>query len=339
MPTLTPLPNTVLTVILNWRTAEMTERAARAALRAMAGVDGAITIVDNDSGDGSFEHLCTAFAGQPRVQVLQSGRNGGYGAGNNVGIRAGLPEGARPDLVFLLNSDAFPAPDAIRRLRDHLTAHPDFGMAGSHVYGSDGETHVTCFRFPSVWSEFEGAAHTGIITRLLGRYQVPIDPPQDPARVDWLSGASLMIRSDVLDRVGLFDETFFLYFEETDLCRRAAGAGWPCVYVPASRVEHIGSVSTGMRDWGRVPQYWFDSRWHYFRKHHGRTGVALATLAHLAGGMIWDLRRVIQRRDAKRPPYFFRDLVRHAARRLLFRGPKARPFDGRPKTASQEYST
>ena len=338
MPRNNPL-QTVLTVILNWRTAEMTERATRAALRAMEGVDGAITIVDNDSGDGSFEHLRAAFAGHPRVQVLQSGHNGGYGAGNNVGIRAGLPGGQRPDLVFLLNSDAFPAPDAIRILRDYLTAHPDTGMAGSHVHGSDGEPHVTCFRFPTAWSELEGAAHTGVISRLLGRFQVPITPPDVPARVDWLSGASLMIRSDVLDRVGLFDERFFLYFEETDLCRRAAGAGWPCVYVPDSQVEHIGSVSTGMREWSRVPRYWFDSRWHYFRKHHGRSGVMLATLAHLAGGVIWGLRRVLQRRGAKTPPYFFRDLVRHAGRRLLSRGPKGGALKQPPQSASQEYST
>ncbi len=313
MPKHAPQKAAVLTVILNWRTAEMTERAARAALRAMEGVSGALTIVDNDSGDGSYEHLHAAFAAEPRVRVIQSGHNGGFGAGNNVGIRAGLPDGARPDFVYLLNSDAFPDRETIRALRDHLSAHPGIGLAGSRVRGTDGEPHVTAFRFPSVWSEFEGAAHTGPISRLLARYRVPLDPPtQAPAQVDWLAGASLMIRRDVLDRISLFDETFFLYFEETDLCRRAAGAGWPCVYVPSVGVEHIGSASTGMGKWDRVPRYWFDSRWHYFAKHHGTAGAALATLAHVLGAGVWGLRRLVSGAEAKSPPYFLRDLVRHA---------------------------
>ena len=200
----------VLTVILNYRTAEMTLRAAEAALRAMEGVAGAITIVDNDSQDGSFETMARAAADWPRVQVLQAGRNGGFGAGNNVGIRAGLPGGARPDFVYLLNSDAFPAPDAIAALLHHMQAHPGLGFAGSYIHGPEGEPHVTAFRFPSIASEFEGAARTGPITRLLRRHVVPLPVPAESGRVDWLAGASVMMRQDMLDEVGLFDERFFL---------------------------------------------------------------------------------------------------------------------------------
>ena len=104
---------TLLTIILNWRSAEMTLRATAAALVAMQGIAGEITIVDNASGDGSFETMTAAVAdrGWTRVRVLQAGRNGGFGAGNNFGIRAGLADGSRPDLIYILNSDAFPAPD------------------------------------------------------------------------------------------------------------------------------------------------------------------------------------------------------------------------------------
>ena len=91
-----PIANpTVLTVLLNWRTAEMTLRAADAAERAMEGVAGGIVVVDNDSGDGSFERMRDALKDRPRFRVVQSGRNGGCGAGNNVGIRLGLPAGSR----------------------------------------------------------------------------------------------------------------------------------------------------------------------------------------------------------------------------------------------------
>lgn len=303
--------STVLCVILNWRTAEMTLKAAQAAMVAMEGVDGAITLVDNDSGDGSFETMQQAAAGWPRVRVLQSGRNGGYGAGNNFGIRAGLPDGSAPDYVYVLNSDAFPAPDAIRRLVEHLDAHPDVGFAGSFIHGEDGAPHTTAFRFPSIASEFEGAARTGPITRLLRRHVVAPALPEKTGRVDWLAGASVLMRRRMLDQIGLFDEGFFLYFEETDLFRRAARAGWSADYVRESRVMHIGSVSTGMKEWRRVPDYWFASRRRYFEKNHGRAYALAATAAHVAGLAVHGLRVLVQRREWQAPPYFLRDLVTH----------------------------
>ncbi len=311
----------VLTVILNWRTPAMTLQATAAALRAMEPIEGAITIVDNDSGDGSYETLCDAVAQRNwgRVRVIQSGRNGGFGAGNNAGIRAGLPDGARPDYVYLLNSDAFPAPDAIRALRDHLDAHPQTGFAGSHIHGPDGAPHRTAFRFPSVASEFEGAIRLGPVSRLLRDKIVAAPLPVETARVDWLAGASLMMRASVLDQIGLFDESFFLYFEETELCHRAARAGWPTDYVVQSRVEHIGSVSTGMKTWARIPGFWLDSRLYYFTKVHGRPYALMATLAHITGGLVWRARLVVQRRERGDPPRFLRDLAAHTLRHAFAR--------------------
>ncbi|KPQ06994.1 MAG: putative glycosyltransferase [Rhodobacteraceae bacterium HLUCCA12] len=296
-------------IILNWRTAEMTLDATRAAFAAMDGIEGAITIVDNDSQDGSFEQMQAATADWPRVRVLQSGRNGGYGAGNNHGIRAGLSEGVAADYVYILNSDAFPAPDAIRTLLDYLEAHPGVGLAGSHIHGPDGTPHTTAFRFPSIAGEFEGAACIGLVSRLLKNSIVAPPLPTQTTRVDWLAGASVMIRQAVLDEIGLFDETFFLYFEETDLCRRAARAGWPTVYVTESRVSHIGSVSTGMKDWRRTPQYWFASRHHYFVKNHGRIYAWTATLAHWLGLALFRIKARMQGKKPHTPPYFFRDFV------------------------------
>ncbi|HCQ64033.1 MAG TPA: glycosyl transferase [Rhodobacteraceae bacterium] len=317
---------TVLTIVLNYRTADMTLKAAEAARTAMAGIDGGIVIVDNDSQDGSFDamsaHVAAAGWGQGgRVRVIQSGVNGGFGAGNNVGIRAGLADGSAPDYVYILNSDAFPARDAIRVLRDHLEATPEAGFAGSHIHGPEGDTHLTSFRFPSVASEFEGAIKFGPVSRLLKNHKVPVETPMETQAVDWLAGASMLMRRKVLDEIGLFDETFFLYFEETDLCLRAARAGYRTDYVPASRVAHIGSVSTGMKTWGRVPGYWFDSRWHYFAKNHGIGYAALASLAHLAGGGLHWLRCTLTRRDRGVAPGFLTTLLAHDARALLYGGP------------------
>ena len=323
----------LLTVILNWRSAEMTLRAAEAALRALEGIDGALVIVDNNSGDGSFEVMSEVVAargwdkGAQAVRVLQSGRNGGFGAGNNFGIRAGLPDGSKPDFVYILNSDAFPESAAIQALLRHLQQHPATGFAGSFIYGDDGAPHRTAFRFPSAAGEFEAQIRFGPVSRLLADSIVARPIPQATGRVDWLAGASLMMRQAVLDQIGLFDETFFLYFEETDLCRRAALAGWPTDYVVESRVMHIGSASTGMRDWRRIPQFWLDSRLHYFVKNHGRRYACAATLAHLAGGALWRARLLIQRKDRGDPPFYLWDLTRHhlqAAAKVIFRRGAAR---------------
>lgn len=313
----------LLTVLLNWRTPQMTLQAAEAALTALDGIDGALVIVDNASGDGSEQVMADAVRargwdrGPQAVRVLQSGRNGGFGAGNNFGIRAGLPDGSLPDYVYILNSDAFPAPDAIRALLTHLETHPDVGFAGSFIHGPDGVPHRTAFRFPSVAGEFEAQLRFGPVSRLLRRHIVAQPIPQETTRVDWLAGASLMMRRKVLDRIGLFDETFFLYFEETDLCRRAALAGWPTDYVVESRVTHIGSVSTGMKTWQRIPGFWLDSRWHYFVKNHGHAYAVAATLAAVAGGVLWRARLLIQRKDRGDPPRYLRDMVAHHARALM----------------------
>ncbi|NEY90540.1 glycosyltransferase [Tabrizicola oligotrophica] len=313
----------LLTIILNWRTPDMTLQSVEAALVALHGIEGALVVVDNDSGDGSFDRLSAAVAargwdtGPQQVRVLQSGRNGGFGAGNNFGIRAGLPDGSRPDYVYILNSDAFPAPEAIAALLAHLESHPATGLAGSFIHGPEGEPHRTAFRFPSILGEFEQNIRFGPVSRLLRRWIVAQPLPTRTTRVDWLAGASLMMRQSVLERIGLFDETFFLYYEETDLCRRAALAGWPTDYVVESRVAHIGSVSTGMKTWARIPQFWLDSRLHYYVKNHGRAYAFAATLATLAGGALWRARLLVQRKDRGDPPLYLRDLVAHGLRAML----------------------
>ncbi len=337
----TPL---VLTAIVNYRTPDLTLRAVDAALRAMQDIPGGIVVVDNDSGDGSYKNLvreaeARGWTEGGRVQVISSPRNGGFGAGNNLAIRTGLPDGKKPDYVYILNSDAFPAPDALRALIRRLGRSTWAGLAGSYIHGPKGDAHITAFRFPSIASEFEGAACTGIISRLLNRSIVPMPIPRQTQPVDWLAGASLLIRREVLDEVGLFDEGYFLYFEETDLCRRAARHGWATLYVRESAVTHIGSVSTGMKTWRRTPGYWYDSRLRYFVRNHGPAYAALATLAHVAGGALLRLRCLVSDKRSADPPRFLRDLIRHdlraamraiAPRRARLRKPAAGPAQHAP---------
>ncbi|WP_101068456.1 glycosyltransferase family 2 protein [Roseovarius salinarum] len=314
----------VLTIILNYRTPELTLRAAEAAVREMEGIRGEIVVVDNGSADDSVEWLAAAFdaRGWTRsgaVTFKQTGRNGGFGAGNNFAIRAGMSDGSAPDFVYLLNSDAWPQPGAIRRLLDHVTSDRACGIAGSFIEGPDKTPHTTAFRFPSAAGEFEGAVRTGVVSRLLRKSVVPLPIPDRTTRVGWVAGASAMIRRRMLDEIGLFDETFFLYYEETDLCLRAARAGWQTHYVPASVVTHVGSASTGMKLWRRTPRYWFDSRLHYFVKNHGRAYAAAATLARMTGAALWRMRVAVSSRPLGDPPNFLWDLTAHSVRGILRR--------------------
>lgn len=303
----------LLVVLLNYCTAAMTLRAAKAALADMP--DSAeMVIVDNASGDGSAEVLAQGIEklGQrARVRLVCSDVNGGFGAGNNIGLKSLMADGSNPDFFYVLNSDAFPDAGCIAALMDHMQSHTRAGFVASHVRGEDGEDHTTAFRFPSILGEFEGAARIGVISRLLQKSIVAPALPKTTTQVDWAAGASILMRREMLDEIGLFDERFFLYFEETDLIKRAARAGWGCWYVPQASVVHIGSVSTGMKEWRRMPAYWFASRQYYFIKNHGRLYAACAWTARVAGAAIHQLRCRISGRPSQDPPYFLSDLFRY----------------------------
>jgi N-acetylglucosaminyl-diphospho-decaprenol L-rhamnosyltransferase len=307
----------VLAVIVNYRTPDLTLRALVATLEALRHRPGArVVIVENDSGDDSAARLREAVReldpDGKRVELVVSPENLGFGGGVNLAMRPALRAPDRPRYVYLLNSDARPEPDAIEQLVRFLDAEPRAGIAGSYIYGVDGVTHDTAFGFPNLASQFEQSIGLGLVTRMLDRWVVSKPVPSNATRVDWLAGCSMLIRREVLAAIGLFDENFFLYFEETDLCRRAARAGFATWYVPASRVEHVGSASTGWKDFSRPrPAYWFDGRRYYFARNHGRAHLWAANLLWLLGWLLGEPRRRLIGRRGPFPERFVRDFVRY----------------------------
>ena len=320
LDTLSPITSLmkILAIILNYKTAEMTLDSANAAIDALDyfTTDWQIEIVDNDSGDGSYDVIREAIEskGWDKVRVVESGHNGGFGAGNNFAMRPALDQDVQPDYIYILNSDAFPDTLAIKALFDYLKEHPKVGIAGSYIHGLEGDSHKTAFRFPSIIGELEDAVAFGLLTKLLKRHIISLEIPEQTTKVDWLAGVSMMFRSSMLKEVGLFDETFFLYYEETDLCKRAINIGWETVYVKESKVAHIGSVSTGMKQWQRLPSYWLDSRCHYFRKNHGRIYLGIATMVRLLGLMLNRIKLLIQRRKNTAPSHYILDMFKHWVR-------------------------
>jgi N-acetylglucosaminyl-diphospho-decaprenol L-rhamnosyltransferase len=306
----------VCTIIVNYRSAELAARAVNAVLRATSGFTRApIFIIDNHSDDGGMDLLelaRTRYQWPDRVLIRDSGKNGGYGFGNNVGFRLGMMSDPPPDYFYILNPDAFPDEDAVEELVRFAETHRDVGLMGSAARGPDGAPHCTAFRFPSVASELESACRLGLVSRALSDSVVPLGDELEESIVHWVGGMSVLIRREVIELVGMFDEKYFLYFEETDLCRRAQQAGFKVAYVPRSRVIHIGSAVTGLKDMSKpTPQFWYDSRRRYFEKHHGRRYLFAADVARLAGELLFRSRLAVFPVDRPHKPRFVRDFVRH----------------------------
>lgn len=324
----------LLVVLINYRTADMTRRALECALEGLRHVDGRcrVALVDNDSGDGSFEKLEAAVeekGWQDRVDLIQTHHNGGFAYGVNAGSQPALASADPPEYVYLLNSDAFVDAETISRLVDFLDRNPSVGIAGSQVRGTDGVLHPTAFRFHSIVSEFDHAVGIGFVSRLLDRWKVSRPVPEQATRVDWLAGASMMIRARVFEDIGPFDDDFFLYYEETDFCRRAVQAGWTTWYVPESRIEHIGSVSTGWQDPDQPrAAFWFHARRHYFEKNHGRIYLFATNLVYVIGMAIGRLKFALLGKRYPRPPRFFRDFIRYNFLTRPAHPAKRRELDG-----------
>jgi len=170
------------------------------------------------------------------------------------------------------------------------------------------------FRFPTLLSELASGLEFGLVSRVLRRWVVARRMTQTTQPVDWICGASMMIRPALFAAIGGLDENYFLYFEETDFRRRAKRAGFSTWYVPESRVMHITGQSTKVTDPRigpkRLPAYWFESRRRYFGVTFGiRHAMVIDIVATLAYSLGW-LKRIALRRTTV--PHFVRDLAQHS---------------------------
>jgi GT2 family glycosyltransferase len=197
-----------------------------------------------------------------------------------------------------------------------LEAHPSAGIAGSGIENADGSEWSIAFRFPTLLSELSGGLGTGLVSRLLRRWEVPQRMSRTAQPIDWVSGASMMVRPALLTAIGGLDENYFLYFEETDLCFRASKAGFSTWYVPQARVMHLEGQSTKVNERNvrprRLPQYWFESRRRYFARNHGIRHAILIDIVALCARSVGWLKQVLLGRRHTAVPYFIRDLLRHS---------------------------
>jgi len=300
-------------VIVNYKTASLTlECLSSIALDCQTGRYKVI-VVDNDSQDGSYEKITSVISKKgwkEWVRCIKSDKNGGFSYGNNVAIKVLLSSSDKPDFFFLLNPDTIAKPGAINNLVLFLTEHSNVGIVGSHIEDSNGTALHSSFKFHSWLTELNRGFSLGVLTRLLKSWVSSDRMPDHAEKTDWVSGASMMIRRAVFEKIGLLDESYFMYYEETDFCLNAMRSGWECWYVPNSKVVHFVGQSSGVdsaKMTKKMPQYWFNSRRRYFLKNHGVIDAVLADFCWLVGFSSWKLRNMIQRKPDNNPPNLLRD--------------------------------
>jgi N-acetylglucosaminyl-diphospho-decaprenol L-rhamnosyltransferase len=311
----------VTVIIVSYRSAGLTIECLRSLLpeRTSEAFTLKAVVVDNDSGDATAigEAIdCEDWASW--VRLIRAPKNGGFAYGNNLGINLALKHDD-PHYLHLLNPDTLAKPDAVSALVTFLEGHPDVGIAGSRFENADGSDWPIAFRFPSILSEIEGGLRTRFVTRLLRSWSVAKIMSHEAQPIDWGAGASMMIRRSVLDGIGVLDESFFLYFEETEFCWRARQAGFPFWYVPQSRVTHIAGQSTKVTERDakpqRLPPYWFESRRRYYLATRGLMRTMLLDAIALVAYLVGDAKLALQGRAHRRIPYFTCDLWKYSVLR------------------------
>jgi N-acetylglucosaminyl-diphospho-decaprenol L-rhamnosyltransferase len=301
----------VTAVVVSYRSRGAISAALASLAPAHAQVLLDCVVVDNASDDGTVDHVRTHH---PWVTVVANGVNVGFGSGCNQGIAS-----THSPHVLLLNPDAVLPLSDLMCLLSFMDRNPRAGMVApairtptgqwQHAGGAPTPLHLLVQAFRPGW---------------LPSNRIAIHAGSDPFRTDWLCGAVLLLRRSMLEQVGNFDPRFFLYFEETDLCRRAVERGWELWAVGRSVAEH--ACGSSARTTGRplvngcIAEHYFRSRFRYLAKHHGIVSAGVTECAEFMIMSLWSLARVLLGRDIAsyrtrmRAPFWGLPLRRRPAR-------------------------
>ncbi len=286
-------------VIVSFNTREILRECLLTLRKEADGLNIETFVVDNYSRDQSAEMVEQEF---PEVILRRSTINLGFAAANNVAFHE-----ARGRYVVLLNSDAFLRPGSLRLSIAKMDATPRCGLAGARLVGRDEAWQPSARMFPSPLNDL--LTLTGLSARFprstfFGRFDRTWADQSAPASVDWVPGAFSIIRKEALDQVGIFDENFFLYYEEVDLCYRLKTVGWEVWYWPDVVVVHLGGESSktiktlSFSGSGSQLTLWrIRAGLLYYRKHHG--AVAWVAMALERGWHQLRLRKNASGQDAR----------------------------------------
>jgi len=262
---------TVSIIIVSFNTSELLQRCLETVQQESSMINSEIIVVDNNSKDGSADMVERKF---PTVHLIRSSKNLGFAAANNLGFTH-----TKGDYIVLLNPDAFLTPNALINAIHHVDKNPIIGLAGARLIGEDGRWQPSARMFPSLLNHLlnlSGLAAKYPQSRFFGRVDYTWADHDQAMPVDWVPGTFSIIRRDVLERIGFFDEQFFLYYEEVDLCCRIKAAGYSIWYLPDVTVVHVGGAcSEALSDLtrstrGRQVTLWqLRSALLFYRKNYG----------------------------------------------------------------------
>ncbi len=220
-------------IILNYKSAGLVRQCIRGIFESAPKLTYEIIVVDNSSADGLLGWIKENY---PQVKGISLPDNKGYAAGNNVGIKKAIGE-----YILVLNPDITILPGKIEKLVDFMEKHSKCGLAGPRLVNPNGQLQYSAYKFPSFWLPIFRRTILGNIPALaswLKSYQMMEWDHKDSRPVDWLLGACLIVRRQAIKEVGLMDERFFLYVEDTDWCRRFWAKGWEVWYVAEVELVH-----------------------------------------------------------------------------------------------------
>ncbi|WP_120500428.1 glycosyltransferase [Roseovarius sp. EL26] len=278
----------VLISVINYRTAELTMQCVQSVLDDLGDIEGRIAIVDNASGDDSVEKLrewVATLERKAQVSLIESSSNSGFSGGHNQGVSS-----CEAEYYLILNSDAVLRPGFFKEILNVADENPNTGLFAPSIEYDSGEVQVSCFRFHSPLSELARGAGSGPVSKLVRNHLVALDMPPEPDTIEWASFACIFIRRAVFDTVGLMDEGYFLYFEDTAYCRKARSANWNIKHVQKAVAVHFrggsGPVKSLAHERKRLPAYYYASRSRMFYQSYGWLGLVGANLCWVLGRVL-----------------------------------------------------
>lgn len=254
-------------IIVNHQTKDYLRRTLQSFAPQLNGQGAEIIVVDNDSNDGSIEMLQDEF---PYVKLICLEDNLGFGRANNIGIKS-----SKGKLLVLLNSDTEASPEALTAMAQYMETNGSIGALGCKIIDNSGNLQLSLGKFPTFFGE--------IIRKFLHSRLSLNDPLirdyveakyNGKVETDWVSAACVIFRREALDKAGLFDHPFFMYFEDVDLCYRIKQAGWKIYYNSQISIMHHGGM-TARQNLARSYLEYRRSQFYFCRKYYGLKGLVI----------------------------------------------------------------
>lgn len=259
-------------IIVNWNTRDVLCDCLQSIYSETRDITYEVIVIDNASVDGSPTMVRAEY---PLVTLIENHENRGFAAANNQGIQI-----AQGRYLLLLNSDTVVLDGAIQKTIGFADRHPESAVVGCRVLNADLTLQPTCFMFPSILNIFLSMTYLNKLfshNRFFGREQMTWWKRNDMREVQTVTGCFMMVRQEAIEQVGVMDEQYFMYAEETDWCRRFQQAGWINLFYPEAQIIHLGGQSTKQIKSQMILQL-RSGILQYIRKHHGPFSYCLACI-------------------------------------------------------------